>query len=478
MFVLACLAHADAGLMLGESTGQGMSRWTSAGHSAVYLSRVCPDGPVRLRLCSSGEQGSVISNYINFGEDKPYEWNIVPLSVFLYGVDDPKDRPLYASPELRAALQERFREERLGDICPQGPCTDPKAHWRDVVAANFVRDIYMFQVSTTVEQDEAFIEKFNALPNVDHYNGFTRNCADFARLVINSYFPGAARPDHINDFWMTSPKAISKSFTHYAVKHPELNFHVVRFTQIPGSYRRSGDARKGTEVAFTSKKWLLPMLLRSNELMVFTGSYMLTGRFNPELELHRRPTLDVSSEMNEAKAANASGDRDFANELKLQSASEREEVFGTKDQWDEFSDAVDEYRDDPNFRAVIPDSRMKEIANAMDAHGTVELDSAGAAWVNYQDGDQLRRVGVSASNVNAPESDAELAYTLLLARAGAELKSSAKNREMLPEFQADWRLLEDARRNVNATTVTSRRNASERAEPPADVAPIADGLLP
>src|ERR1035437_2617762 len=156
LLFLGCVAQADAGLMLGESTGQGMSRWTSAGHSAVYLSRVCPDGPVRLRLCAPGEQGSVLSNYINFSEDKPYEWNVVPLSVFLYGVDDPKDRPLYASPELRAALQERFRQERLGEICPDGTCTDGKANWRDVVAANFIRDIYMFEVSTTVEQDEAF----------------------------------------------------------------------------------------------------------------------------------------------------------------------------------------------------------------------------------------------------------------------------------------------------------------------------------
>ena len=151
---------------------------------------------------------------------EPYEWNIVPLSVFLYGVEDAKDRPLYASPQLRAVLQERFRKDHLGDLCPEGVCTDPKAHWRDVIAANFVRDIYMFEVHTTLEQDIAFIDKFNALPNVDHYNGFTRNCADFARLVVNSYFPGAARADHLNDFWMTSPKAISKSFTHYAVKHP------------------------------------------------------------------------------------------------------------------------------------------------------------------------------------------------------------------------------------------------------------------
>src|SRR3569833_1408808 len=212
LVLLSCFVHADIGLMLGESAGKGMSRWTSAGHSAIHLSNVCPDTAIHLRLCNPGEQGAVLSNYINFNEDQPYEWNAVPLSIFLYGVDDAKDRPLYATPELRGVLQERFRQRYLAAICPEGPCTDPKAHWRDVVGATFARDVYMFVTSTTLDQDKAFIAKFNALPNVDHYNGFTRNCADFARLVVNTYFPGAARPARLTDFWMTRPKAFSKSF--------------------------------------------------------------------------------------------------------------------------------------------------------------------------------------------------------------------------------------------------------------------------
>lgn len=479
-FLLGCLAHADVGLLLGESTGRGMSRWTSAGHSAVYLSRVCPDGPVRLRLCEPNEQGSVLTNYINFSEDKPYEWNIVPLSIFLYGVADAKNRPLYASPELRAALQEHFRQEQLKDICPMGPCTDGKANWRDVVAATFVRDVYMFEVSTTLEQDRAFIAKLNAMPNVDHYNGFTRNCADFARLVINSYFPGAARPDHINDFWMTSPKAISKSFTHYAVKHPELDFRVVRFTQIPGSYRRSRDARKGTELAFTSKKWFFPMLLRSNELMIFTGSYLLTGRFNAELELNRRPTAEVTGEMVEARAARAEGDTELAKELNTLAQREREAEFGTKTQWAKYTDALNEFRDEANARGLEIENRdVKNLANAMDAHADVVIDPDGAIWLEYNDGESVRRVGVSASNVNAPGSDGELAYTLLLARTGAVLASKPKNREMLPEFVADWQQLEDARVNLNWKILARRPETTPSREAAAEtLVPAGSALLP
>lgn len=477
----SCLAHADVGLLLGESTGQGMSRWTSAGHSAVYLSRVCPDGPVRMRLCSPGEQGSVLSNYIDFSEDKPYEWNIVPLSVYLYGVEHANNRPIYASPELRAALQERYRQERLQEICPPGPCTEGKANWRDTVAANFVRDVYMFEVTSSVEQDEAFIAKFNAFPNVDHYNGFTRNCADFARLVINTYFPGAARPDHINDFWMTSPKAISKSFTHYAVKRPELNFRVIRFTQIPGSYRRSSDARKGTEVAFTSKKWFFPMLLRSNELLLFTGSYLATGRFNPEREMRRRPNEEVSAELIEAKQARAAGDPAFARDLKWLSQQDRAAQLGTPQQWRRYSEALSEFREEATSRGLIFDgSNAKDLANIMDTSGDVVLDRGGAIWIDYRDGDNIRRVGVSASNVNAPGSDGEIAYALLLARVHAELANTPKNRELLPEFQADWQRLEDARSVLNWKILARQMKTSSPAADSAEesIMPVGSAFLP
>ena len=480
---LSCVARADIGLLLGESTGHGMSRWTSAGHSAIYLSRVCPDTPVRLRMCAPGEQGSVLSNYINFNEDKPYEWNAVPLSVFLYGVDDPKDRPLYASPELRAALQEHFREKWLKDICPEGPCRDSKAHWRDVVAATFVRDEYMFEVSTTLEQDEEFIRKFNALPNVDHYNGFTRNCADFARLVVNTYFPGAAKPDHINDFWMTSPKAISKSFTHYAVKH-DLDFRVVRFTQIPGSYRRSSDARKGTELVFTTKKWFFPMLLRSNELMMFTASYLLTGRFNPELELHRRPSVEVTALRIEAKRARKADDGDTSRDLRREAAELREKQFGTREDWSRFNDALSEFRSEARDRALMPDDRnIRDFATQADGSGTVTIDHTGAAWLDYREGDSVRRVGISASNVNSEGSDGELAYAMLLLRAEASLENSPKNREMLPEFEATWQLLEDARHELDWKVVARQHQLQAPSEDPetgspARILPVGSLFLP
>jgi len=85
-------ARGDVGVVLNESLDTSVARITGSGHSAVYFSRICPDGPVKLRLCAAGENGSVMSNYTTLGEDQPFEWNVVPLNIYLYGVEDPDEQ--------------------------------------------------------------------------------------------------------------------------------------------------------------------------------------------------------------------------------------------------------------------------------------------------------------------------------------------------------------------------------------------------
>ncbi len=106
-------ASADVGVVLNESLDEDVDRISSTGHSAIYFSRICPESPVRLRLCGPGEYGSVMSNYLNIGEDQQFEWNIVPLNIYLYGVEDPGNRPLFASYKIKHLLEERYREKYL-----------------------------------------------------------------------------------------------------------------------------------------------------------------------------------------------------------------------------------------------------------------------------------------------------------------------------------------------------------------------------
>jgi hypothetical protein len=412
LLIVCPLAHADVGLILSEATPRGMSRWTNAGHSAVYLSRACPASPLKLRLCEARENGSVVSNYIRFKENQSYQWNAVPLNVFLYGVEDEKVRPLFASSEIRRVLQERFRQRYLQEICSGPPCTtDPDAHWRDLVAESFARGMYIFVVKTTVEQDLRIIEELNNRANINHYSGFSNNCADFAATIINSYFPHAAKADHVNDFGMTSPKAIAKSFAHFAGRHSELEYRVIRVPQLPGSFPRSGDCRKGTEVAFHSKRWLLPMLLKTpHELALFAASYALTGRFNPEREFERHSALESNSYM---------GWPEYRRSLKVLLAGD--------------ADTSNSKRD------------IRRLARDLDAHGQSMSDPSGSTWIQIPQNDSSIRVGVSIANINTAGSDPQLAYRIMLARVESQLYEAPKRRESLSAFADDWRLLEAAR---------------------------------
>ena len=180
-------AHADVGVVLNESMDTSIDRITGTGHSAVYFSRICPESPVKLRLCGPGEHGSVMSNYINIGEDQSFEWNVVPLNIYLYGVEDPRDRPLFASFKIKHLLEERYRKRYLSAYCASAECaTSYKPEWREMVAATFIRSVYIFVVDTTVEQDKELIAEFNQSDNKNRFNGFTRNCAGHASAGARS----------------------------------------------------------------------------------------------------------------------------------------------------------------------------------------------------------------------------------------------------------------------------------------------------
>ena len=61
-------------------------------------------------------------NYTTLGEDQPFEWNIVPLNIYLYGVENSYYRPLVGTEPIKHALEERYREKYLGDYCASQSC--------------------------------------------------------------------------------------------------------------------------------------------------------------------------------------------------------------------------------------------------------------------------------------------------------------------------------------------------------------------
>ena len=249
--------RADAGVVLNESLDTSVARITGSGHSAIYLSNICPDNsPVKMRLCRPDEQGSVLSNYTTLGEDQPYEWNIVPLSIYLYGVEDPSNRPLVSSKAIKALLEERYREKYLAQLCTTEKCLKSNsAEWREMVGATLERSMYMFVVKTTVEQDRALIAEFNSLPNVNHFNGMTNNCADFTRRVLDIYYPHSAKPDYINDFFMASPKAAARTSRTTRRSIPSLISACCIFRRCRERSSAAANAAAGPSSFITRRNW-------------------------------------------------------------------------------------------------------------------------------------------------------------------------------------------------------------------------------
>jgi hypothetical protein len=459
--LLAPRARADAGVVLNESLDTSVVRITGSGHSAVYLSRICPDGsPVKVRLCRPGEQGSVLSNYTTLGEDQPYEWNIVPLSVYLYGVENPGDRPLVSSKAIKAVLEERYRDKYLAAICTEQRCRSGKsAEWREMVGATLERSLYMFVVTTTVEQDQELIAEFNSLPNANHFNGMTRNCADFTRRVMDVYYPGAVKPDYLNDFFMTSPKAVARSLTHYAEKHPESNFRVLHFAQVPGTIKRSSECRSGTEQLYHSKKLVIPLAAFAWQgIPAVAASYAITDYFNPEHQFEAHPSTEAAGSASNASLDIGSGYTDSVQELAAEDTLQRETIVGTKDEWKQYQARFDAMVAEAIRNEVIPDRMyLKNVLKKLGAGNTISADANGAVWMNFGGEEPSLRLGISASNVFAADSDGQFAYQIILARMADELKSPKHSRETMMEFKQDWVLLADIR--ARGIAVAAARNA-------------------
>jgi hypothetical protein len=454
------VSKADIGIMLSDPTGDGSSRFTEAGHASVYLSNICPVSPLKLRLCAAGEQGSVISNYAHLGENKSYEWNIIPLSIFLYGFDDPLERPLVASLSLKRSLEEQYRKQHLRELCEGPPCsTKLDLNWRDTVATTFVRGVYLFAVHTTAEQDQKFIQYFNERSNVNHYNGFRNNCADFTRRVIDQYFPHAASPDYINDFGMTSPKAVARSFTRYAERRHELGLYITRFAQLPSNRKLTGDARDGTDAMIHQKKWVLPLLaLRQYELPVVAVTYVLTARFNPEKE-EEKLTRDATAPANTPAALG----KKLKNSTDASEPSMPSPALTAEEQWQQYREHFWAIADDAQKCGVdVTHKGISKLLEEVNHRGVFSTDVVGENWMDLAYHGRPVRVGVESSNVLDMQSDVQLAFALQLAKVDRFLLAKQKYRENLKEFRQDWSLLQ--RLDVTNMDARSVQRASSNQE--------------
>ncbi len=482
---LFCPAHvrADVSLFMHEALGIS-GEASAAGHCSIYFSNICSDSPVGpLRLCRLDETGVVIASYPNFGADQPYDWFAIPLLPYLYGVEREEELPVYVNGQIRNMLRDAYRQKHFRELIKDSTDgTMPPGDWREQIGCLFNRDIYAFTLKTTREEDQALIDKLNRDPHRSNFNTMYNNCADFIKRLLNSYFPHSAHRDWLNDFTMTTPKALARTLTRYASKRPERLFTVQRYTQMTGPIRRSLTNRSFTEKGLISRKYLAPMIIFKPVLVpIFAGSYFMTGWFDSERQYKKYATNEIAR-LNLENARSKEGPRDVkvlsserrpSGRLMLMAdiatepsdatakvdeliAAERERVFGTDKKWAEYRIEFA-----PLLQAAITQGLFADKKEVVTFFKDLELqsqsafDASGNLMLKVNNYGAEVMLGLTRNNIRSDYSNPHLAYKLMLAKVHAELRKRSKDREMLADFESDWELLESLAASNKAAFATA-----------------------
>lgn len=274
-------ARADAALLMEEPYGE-FGAFNPTGHAAIFLNHICAESPTRLRPCRPGEPGAVISRYHKIDG---YDWLAIPLVPYLYAVERVEDVPAEADATLVARLRDDYRRRHLEEYAPdvakgKKEGEPPGGEWTQLVGASYVRKIYGFQVQTTADEDERFMDKFNDSRNEGHFNLLFHNCADFTRTLLNVYYPHGVHRNFFVDLGITTPKQVARSLTKYAEKHPDLQFSTFQIPQVPGSIPRSHPIDGVLESVVKSKKYVVPLAVLNPEVTAgLVVAYLTDGRF-------------------------------------------------------------------------------------------------------------------------------------------------------------------------------------------------------
>ena len=378
------------------------------GHAAVYLSNVCSSSPVVLRPCAPGESGVVISRYQAIAG---YDWIAIPLIPYLYAVEQPEDVHLYADAKLVAFLRDRYRRAHLLSLAPDLPDGGtPGGEWYQLVGASYLRTIYAFEIETSPEQDAQLIARLNTRPNRKRWALVTSNCADFAREIINFYYPHALHRSIIFDLGVTTPKQLAKLLSRYGRRHSHLETSNFVIGQVPGTMQRSKPNHGVLECVLTAKKYMLPLFAIHPYIMgSLIAGYFVHGRFDP------------------------------AQNALIMDSSRRLDAPVTRAERRAFLERLEELSH--NAASPLPVSEEKNW-DSLQAGAEPKLDSSGMPVVQVKVGAETIPVGIARPNIlNLPESS-ELGSGLMQARLRQELRPATSRWASRADVESDLVLLQ------------------------------------
>ncbi len=399
--------HAQATLLLEEPYSYD-GTFAGTGHAAVYLSRVCADSPTILRRCHAGETGVVISRYHRVAG---LDWIAIPLLRYLYAVGSAEDIPLVADPQLVNFLRNNY----LNTI----GVTDAASY--QLAGSAYDRTTFGFRIATRPEQDDQLIALLNSGQNNESYKLLSRNCADFAKQIINFYYPKAIHRSIIGDLGVMTPKQSAKSLVHFAKHHPEMQLTTFIIPQVPG-LKRSKPVHGVIESVVLAKKYVTPVLL-FHPLLVGTveAAYWAGWRFNSG----EGALIFDPNQLNVLETPLSAADRRaYQKSIFILKRENRElDLQG----WRKFQ-----------------------------ASAEPQLDLEGRPFLRMQVGERSFEVGICRGNALRLSAPPEFTEQILLTGLEQQLKPGKPSRISERQVESDWNLLQSAVESREASLTDPR----------------------
>ena len=262
------------------------------------------------------------------------------------------------------------------------------------------------------ERDDEFIREYNSRSNQSHFNLLAHNCADFARQVINFYYPRTLHRNLVADMGITTPKEIAKLLVKFSARHAELQSSSFVIPQVPGSVPRSTAVHGVVESLLKSKKYIVPVaVFEPVAAGAIAAAYIGGGRFDPK----KNALVLAPGQPPEPPLATAER-RSYQRELNTALAKAA-----------------------PELKA----RRNKKIWAHLENSSEPQLDGYGRVTLRVQMNEEWVDVGIARENVLHDGTPPDLAKELLAARLQEELRSSESPRASQTEVMTDWKMLRE-----------------------------------
>jgi hypothetical protein len=230
--------RADMALLVEDPAGY-KGFWSDSGHLSIWISDACLSGDGAVSICP-GDGGVVLSS-TSYWMRKG--WAAIPAQTYLMGVDGKSETNAWS--------------ETLHPAYPEVPLN----YGRKYIGRLNHRGLYVLRIQTSREQDALVLERIQQGRSQFHYEVWTNNCSDFARQVLQLYFPGAFGRRIIPDFGITTPHGVANRLWKLGKKTPALDmrvYYIPRRTRA--GHMHDGRTKGICEAAITDVKYAAPLI--------------------------------------------------------------------------------------------------------------------------------------------------------------------------------------------------------------------------